>query len=110
MHRVHEVLRLAEVLGVPGVPELVAPRGASKPGAAPDRPYAVIHAVPMFRYKRWTTDGWRQLAAELAARGLAVAATGGPSETSGAISTRSGRGGPRCGGSTARSRGLSWPG
>ena len=34
----------------------------------------------MFRYKRWTNDGWRALAAALAGRGLAVVATGGPAE------------------------------
>ena len=42
--------------------------------------YAVIHAAPMFRYKQWTPSGWRELAAALAARGLAVIATGGPAE------------------------------
>jgi len=42
--------------------------------------YAVIHAAPMFRYKQWTRDGWRALAAALGARGLAVVATGGPAE------------------------------
>jgi heptosyltransferase-3 len=79
-HRVREMLRLAEATGVPAVAEVVAPRGAARPGAAPERPYAVIHAVPMFRYKRWTDAGWRDLAAGLAARGLAVVATGGPGE------------------------------
>jgi heptosyltransferase-3 len=34
----------------------------------------------MFRYKQWTRTGWRALAKEFAARGLAVVATGGPSE------------------------------
>ena len=48
-----------------------------RPGIAPDRPYAVIHAAPMFRYKRWTADGWQVIAAGLDARGLAVLATGG---------------------------------
>jgi heptosyltransferase-3 len=46
----------------------------------PDVPYAVVHAVPKFRYKQWRVAGWRALAGELAERGLAVAATGGPSE------------------------------
>lgn len=79
-HRVREVLRLAEALGVAPVAELVAPRGAVSSGAAPTRPYAVIHAAPMYRYKRWTDDGWRALAAALAVRGLAVVATGGPGD------------------------------
>jgi heptosyltransferase-3 len=34
----------------------------------------------MFRYKRWTAEGWRSLAAALAERGLAVVATTGPTE------------------------------
>jgi len=79
-HRVREMLRLSEAVGVPVVAEVVAPRGAERPGAAPMRPYAVIHAAPMFRYKRWTDAGWRELAAGLVARGLAVVATGGPGE------------------------------
>ena len=79
-HRVRETLRLADALGVAAVAEVVAPRGAERPGSAPVRPYAVIHAGPMFRYKRWTDAGWRELAAGLAARGLAVVATGGPGE------------------------------
>ena len=33
----------------------------------------------MFRYKQWTRQGWREVAAMLAARGLRVLATGGPS-------------------------------
>jgi heptosyltransferase-3 len=78
LHRVYDVLRLAEAIGVAPVPEVVAPSSATmRPGVAPDRPYAVIHAAPMFRYKRWTTDGWQVLAAALDARGLAVVATGG---------------------------------
>jgi heptosyltransferase III len=80
LHRVYDVLRLAEAIGVASVPEVVAPSGAMQPGLVPDRPYAVIHAAPMFRYKRWTTDGWQVLAAGLDARGLAVLATGGPDD------------------------------
>jgi heptosyltransferase-3 len=80
LHRVNDVLRLAAAAGVAPAPELVAPAGAVSPGVAPDRPYAVIHAAPMFRYKRWTVDGWQALAAGLDARGLAVVATGGPDD------------------------------
>lgn len=80
LHRVYDVLRLAEAIGVPSVAEVVAPKGHARPGIAPDRPYAVIHAAPMFRYKRWTADGWQLLATGLDARGLAVVATGGPDD------------------------------
>jgi heptosyltransferase-3 len=78
IHRVDEVLRLAEAIGVPPIAEVVPPQGGA--ATAPRRRYAVIHAVPMFRYKRWTDDGWRALAKGLAARGLAVVATCGPDE------------------------------
>ncbi|MEA2879016.1 MAG: heptosyltransferase [Hyphomicrobiales bacterium] len=80
LHRVHDVLRLAEAMGISPVPEVVAPSAPLRAGIAPDRPYAVIHAAPMFRYKRWTVNGWQVLAAGLDARGLAVVATGGPDD------------------------------
>ena len=80
LHRVHDVLRLAEAIGAAPLSEMVAPSGPLRAGIAPDRPYAVIHAAPMFRYKCWTVDGWQVLAAALDARGLAVIATGGPDD------------------------------
>ena len=73
------MLRLADVLGIARVPEVVCPR-ATEPGERPTGPYAVIHAAPMFRYKQWTARGWLELADALAARGLTVIATGGPAE------------------------------
>jgi heptosyltransferase-3 len=79
LHRVDEMLRLADALGIARVPELVCPR-AAEAGERPAGPYAVIHAAPMFRYKQWTESGWRKLASALAARGLTVIATGGPAE------------------------------
>jgi heptosyltransferase-3 len=79
VHRVEEILRLADLLGIARVPELVAPQGRDYDGLAAG-PYAVIHAAPMFRYKQWTRSGWRELAAALASRGLSVIATGGSAE------------------------------
>jgi lipopolysaccharide heptosyltransferase III len=79
-HRVVDVLRLADVIGVAAHRELVCPPLAPKPHLAPAQPYAVVHAAPMFVYKRWTIDGWRTLAAALHDRGLAVAATGAASD------------------------------
>jgi heptosyltransferase-3 len=98
-HRLDDMLRLADAIGIARVGRLVCPDGvpgtagvppassaalseeerASRPrsqGAVAD--YAVIHAAPMFQYKRWTVDGWRTVAAKLMARGLKVVATGGP--------------------------------
>jgi lipopolysaccharide heptosyltransferase III len=77
-HRVDELLALAAALDIPAVRELVCPRGPLRAGLLPDGDYAVIHAGPMFRYKRWTVAGWRALAASLIERGLSVVATAGP--------------------------------
>jgi heptosyltransferase III len=77
-HRVPELMRLAEVLGIAGPAELVCPRPEAIDALRLDRPYAVLHANPMFRFRRWTQDGWRGLATALGERGLAVVATGGP--------------------------------
>ena len=87
-HRLEEMLRLADALGVRRVAHLVCPGGVALPDCASTairdakagdpQPYAVIHAAPMFQYKRWAAGGWRELAAHLRARGLNVVATGGP--------------------------------
>jgi heptosyltransferase-3 len=76
-HRVEAMLRLADALGIARVPEVVPPQG-DYPGHLPKGDYAVIHAAPMFNYKRWTAAGWRAIAEALAKRGLTVIATGGP--------------------------------
>ncbi len=88
-HRLEDMLRLADTLGAARVSHLVCPRDVSLPDSAStasrrpqvddQQPYAVVHAAPMFRYKRWTADGGQELAAYLRARGLKVVATGGPS-------------------------------
>lgn len=79
-HRVRDVLRLAELLSIPAVPEIVCPAGAARSNLIPAQPFAVVHAAPMFTYKRWTMDGWRALAAALRQRGLAVVTTGAKSD------------------------------
>jgi heptosyltransferase III len=80
LHRVSDNLRLARVLGIAAVDEVVCPQGELPGDLTPRTPYAVIHAQPMFRYKRWTSDGWRAVAQALIARGLTVIASGGPDE------------------------------
>jgi len=77
-HRIVEILHLAELVGIPKFSEIVCPRGP--PGPALNGPYAVIHAAPMFNYKRWTRDGWRSLTDGLGQRGLAIAVTGAPGD------------------------------
>jgi len=78
VHRIEQIMQLADVLGVARVAEVVCPSSATIPQIIPRRPYAVVHAAPMFRYKRWTVEGWRALAAALRERGLDIVATGGP--------------------------------
>ena len=78
LHRVTEVLRLAQALGIAPIAEVVAPSPAAPRAARDAAPYAVVHVAPKFRYKQWTEQGWRALAAGLAARGVRVVATGGP--------------------------------
>jgi heptosyltransferase-3 len=80
IHRVEQLLRLADALGVARVPELVCPAAGPVEPIAPGENYAVIHAAPMFRYKQWTRDGWRALAAGLTQRGVSVVVISGPDE------------------------------
>jgi heptosyltransferase-3 len=79
VHRVEEMLRFADVLGIARAPAVVPPRSRDLIDV-PKGAYAVIHAAPMFHYKRWTEGGWRELAAALAARGLNLIASGGPAK------------------------------
>jgi heptosyltransferase-3 len=81
-HRVTQLLGLASALGLVRASDIVCPQGSGADEVAPKRPYAVVHANPFYRYKRWNEVGWRALARGLAERGLAVVATEGrdPSE------------------------------
>ena len=81
IHRIVELLRLVECLGIVPRPELVCPTASPRAAALADVPsgrYAVLHANPMFRFRRWTDAGWRTLVRALAQRGLGVVVTGGP--------------------------------
>jgi lipopolysaccharide heptosyltransferase III len=79
-HRVLDILRLSELLGIPAAADVVCPLGPVRPGLVPAQSYAVLHAAPMFTYKRWSADGWRKLAAALRERGLATVVTGAASD------------------------------
>jgi heptosyltransferase III len=76
-HRVVELSRLAELLGVALHNEIVCPASMTSATVLAGS-YGVLHATPMFRIRRWTDDGWRALAGALVDRGLTVVATGGP--------------------------------
>jgi heptosyltransferase III len=69
-HRIADLLRLAELLDIPASAEVVYPRGNVRSGLMPAQPYAVVHAVPKYTYKRWSAEGWRELAVQLHRRGL----------------------------------------
>jgi heptosyltransferase-3 len=79
-HRVLDNLRLAELLGISPHAEIVCPSGAMRAGFAPSQSYAVVHAAPMFIYKRWSVEGWRKLAAALRERSLGTIVTGAASD------------------------------
>ena len=79
-HRVLDVLRLTKLLGIPAYAEIVCPCGATRAGLTPSPSYAVVHAAPMFTYKRWSIDGWRKLAAALRERSLGTVVTGAQSD------------------------------
>lgn len=77
IHAAEGYLRIVDALGIPRVAEVVPPR--AEPREADDAGcYAVVHPAPMYRYKRWTVEGWRALLKHLIARGFAVKLTGGP--------------------------------
>jgi len=76
-HTVAQNLRLADLLGIARCHEVVPPAGGAAP-AALSSPYAVLHPVPKFEYKRWTQEGWSRLIAFLRGEGLEVVLTSGP--------------------------------
>jgi heptosyltransferase-3 len=83
-HTVRMNLRLAELLGIAPVGEVVVSREAGDeagllrklPGDWFSMPYAVLHVYPKFPYKMWHTSGWSALAHWLAGQGIRVALTG----------------------------------
>lgn len=77
IHRVEQMLRLADALGIERVSDVVCPVAVAPTTVVSAENYAVIHAAPMFRYKQWTAEGWRALAAGLEQRGLSVVAISG---------------------------------
>ena len=78
-HRVVELLRLAQAMGIEACPEIVVPTTTNAVRRWPER-YAVLHANPKFQFRRWTDEGWRELAQALTQRGLKVVATGAPDQ------------------------------
>jgi hypothetical protein len=80
-HRIVELSRLADLIGIAAAREVVCPQGEVRSDVLPAYPYAVVHAAPKFIYKRWTIDGWRRLAAGLRVRGLATIVIGAAADS-----------------------------
>jgi len=93
LHRVDESQRLASLLGIGPAYTVVPPRASSPLGALaakigpdlsgarnldPNRPYAIIHPSPRWRYKQWPMEGWRSMLSRLAGRGMQIVVSGGP--------------------------------
>ncbi len=84
-HTVAMNLRLAGLLGLPPIAEVVVSFGDTAAGRAretfptmsSDAPFAVIHVSPKFSYKAWTVAGWTELAKWITQRGIRVVVTGG---------------------------------
>ena len=75
-HTVIQNLWLADLLKIPRYYEIVLP---SSPHhiVLPDKPFAVLHLLPMWPYKRWTLKGWQGLVKYLIEKGLHIVLTGG---------------------------------
>lgn len=84
--RVLENQRVAALLGIDGIPTVVAPSaGWTRTDITSAlgfditvHRYAVVHPSPRWRYKQWTDAGWHLLLRSLAEAGLRVVVTGGP--------------------------------
>lgn len=83
-HTVRMNLKLAELLGITPVAEVVVGWTARDQTLvqeliqdAGSGRYAVLHPYPKFNYKKWHAAGWRELATRLDRQGLRVVLTGG---------------------------------
>lgn len=80
-HTVLQLLRLTDLLDIPRNHTLVPPQSTdnqTNPFSSDNSAYAVIHAYPMWHYKRWTIDGWVETAQFLRDSGLKIVLSGGP--------------------------------
>lgn len=84
-HTVLQNLRLADLLGIPRCYDIFPPQSTSShrltqllPFPWQTQPYAVLHLLPAWHYKRWTLTGWTELVDDLTTRrGLRIVLTGG---------------------------------
>ncbi|MFK5985129.1 MAG: glycosyltransferase family 9 protein [Pseudomonadota bacterium] len=76
-HTILQNLKLAECLEIPCLAEVQLPKLKTKLGI-PFPHYAIIHPLPMWHYKRWTTTGWKEVIEHLLAKDIKVLISGSP--------------------------------
>ena len=83
-HTVRMHLALAGLLGIPPIADVIPswhPQDEAQVDAMltpADRPIAVLHAYPKYRYKMWPADRWTALGCTLTEHGYRVVLTGSP--------------------------------
>ena len=86
-HTVEQNLKLADALNIPRCHSMMPPADDKSgesinqrlPFDRQNTPYAVVHMMPMWRYKRWTVPGWTETVKYLRQqKKLQVVLTGGP--------------------------------
>lgn len=84
-HTVIQNLRLCDLLDIERRYDVVVPESAGSPETLTallsfswqTSPYAVFHLVPLRFYKRWTIQGWQDVARHLEAMGFRIVVVGG---------------------------------
>ncbi|MGH8476938.1 MAG: glycosyltransferase family 9 protein [Methylococcales bacterium] len=81
-HTVREHLKLAELMGIASLTELIPPRGLRELDHSVAEigkfPYAVLHMYPQWIYKRWTVQGWAAVGRFLEQQKIRLVLSGGP--------------------------------
>ena len=81
-HTVLQHLKLADLIGIRAVSELVPPRASADSRYSctiPGKPrYAVLHVYPQRVYKRWTVSGWAAVGRFLAEQNIRLVLSGSP--------------------------------
>ncbi|MGR8929487.1 MAG: glycosyltransferase family 9 protein [Gammaproteobacteria bacterium] len=75
-HAVLENLRFCDLLGIERHYALTPPKSNTPLDKYPDKPYAVLHIMPQWRYKAWHNEGWQKLIKHLNQQGFSIALTG----------------------------------
>ena len=78
-HTVLELLRLCQLLAIEPVYELTPPSTKKSPNIT-TKPYVVMHIMPQWRYKQWTSAGWIGIAKYLEQQGLQIVLSGSPAK------------------------------